>query len=116
MKYPNMRAELMSYLEDLADVDGRQQGWQTDGEEFDGAVHFIYDDTPLADHPERAVGFFLNNEVEVAAVRRLVEALEVLFEQHGTQRGNAQVGPHAEWAAVKTTARDLLELLRASAA
>lgn len=104
----------MAHLEDLADVDGRQEGWQSNGEEFDGAVHFIYDDTPMADDPERAVGFFLANEAEVAAVRRLVGALEVLFEQHGTRRGNAQVGRHAEWAAVKTAARELLELLRAS--
>jgi hypothetical protein len=116
MKYPNMRAELLSYLEDLADVDGRQERWAADGEEFDGAVHFIYDDTPLGDHPDRAVGFFLKNEEEVAAVKRLVAALEVLFEKHGTQRGNAQVGAHAEWTAVKERARELLELLRAPAA
>ncbi len=111
MKYPNMRAELVSYLEDLADVDGRQERWLADGGELDGAVHFIYDDTPLGDHPDRAVGFFLNNEAEVAGVKRLVAALEVLFEKHGTQRGNAQVGAHAEWTTVKQRASELLELL-----
>ncbi len=115
MKYPNMRAELVSYLADLADADGRQQQWSVDGEEFDRAVHFIYDDTPLGDHPERAVGFFLKEQEEVAAVKRLVVALEQLFEKHGTARGNAQVGPHPEWEAVKNQAREVLDLLQAGA-
>lgn len=112
MKYPNRRAELISYLEDLADEDGRQERWSASGEELDQAVHFIYDDTPLGDHPERAVGFFLEDEKEVPAVKRLVGALDRLFETHGTARGNAHVGPHAEWEAVKNRSHKLLELLR----
>lgn len=114
MKYPNMRDELISYLEDLADEDGRQQQWAPNGGEFDEVVHFICDDTPLGRAPSEAIGIFLENDVEAAAVKRLVGAIERLFEVHGTALGNAQVGSHAQWCAVKEHAQELLRILRAT--
>lgn len=60
LKLPRMRAELIDYLRQLASPESK---WRDSGmpAELDEAIHFLFDDTPLAREPERALGHYLVN-------------------------------------------------------
>ena len=46
-------------------------------------VHFLFDDTPLADQPKRVIREFLWDEEEVDAVVRVVELLDQALDEQG---------------------------------
>ena len=105
MKYPNMREELLQYLDVL------ERG---DSKNLDYAVHFLFDDTVLADAPERAVGAFLYNSTESDALRRVVGALERVLKKYGTTMPNADYVRTPEWGDVAAESRAARELLSRS--
>lgn len=110
LKYPGMRQELMGYLRDLSDHEYQRKNWsRTDS--LDHAVHFLFDDTPLADDPERTIGFFLHDASEVAAVSAVIAALDAMFAKHGTELQDAEYIALADWNAVIAAARKAHALL-----
>lgn len=91
LKYSGMREELIDYIDGLSNKEYQHQAWVEDkrpgGEhdELDYAVHFLYDDTDLADDPGSMIGWILTGEDEVSAITRLVDALNTVFNTYGIE-------------------------------
>jgi hypothetical protein len=120
MMFPEMRSELLIALRGLSDLTYQKNVWiehqsfsGITHDEFDYTVHFIFDDTCLAKNAFDAIGLFLKNEDEAEAIRKLVLALEVIFERYGTELGDAAYIATPEWLDVlKTAASAYLMLSR----
>lgn len=107
MKYPEMRHELIDHLQALSDINYQRDVWsgqyqhpEIEHDELDYAVHFLFDDTCLAENPSKAIGWFLNNEKEAQTVKDLVTALEEVFHIYGTNLDDADYIEKPEWSKV----------------
>lgn len=119
VRYPEMRAELIQHLNALSDIDYQRRIWvlgSSEGDvvhdEFDYAVHYLYDDTQLATDPTSTIGSILLNEEEAAEISKLVDAIERIFQRHGTKLSDAEYIGLPEWATVLRTAKDAANLIR----
>jgi hypothetical protein len=118
LKYPNMRNELLDHLQALSDSYYQEEVWVKgrpwpgiEHDELDYAVHFMFDDTCLSRDPAGAIGWFLNDDEEVAAVGRVVAALQHIFSTYGTELDDAAYIAKPEWLHVLSAANDAKELL-----
>lgn len=104
VKYPEMRKELEEHLRALADpayqrrvwVDGQAEG-AVQHDEFDYAMHFLYDDTELASDAHSTVGWILNDASEAECITALVNSIDVVFERYGTELSDAEYIELPEW-------------------
>lgn len=71
LKYPNMRRELIEYLDLL-----QESKYSMALEDFDYVVHFFFDDTSLSRDANMSIGYFLINAEEGDAIRRLIDAID----------------------------------------
>lgn len=118
IKYIEMREELISHVSALSDKKYQENSWvnavSNSGivhDEMDYAIHFIYDDTCLAEDPSKAIGWFLVDESEASASRNLVSALNIVFDKYGTKEDDAFYINSPEWGFVLECAKKLKELL-----
>lgn len=114
-KYPEMRKELVGHLQALADPEYQQRVWVEGGsegaiqhDEFDYAVHFLYDDTQLARDTRSTIGSILRDTGEVDRIETLVSAIEGIFQRYGTELSDAQYIGLPEWRSVVGAAREAL--------
>lgn len=121
LKYSDMREELIQHLFALSDADYQYRVWilggtdeetSTTHDEFDYAVHFLYDDSLLASDPGATVGWILRDETEVMKISKLVESIEVIFQKYGTSLSDAEYIKIPEWANVLATAKDAADFIR----
>lgn len=119
VKYPEMRTELIEHLKALSNTDYQQRVWvlgESDGatvhDEFDYAVHYLYDDTRLAKDPASTIGSILRSAEEADKVSKLVEVIEVIFRQYGKKLSDAEYIQFPEWAAVLKAAKDAAGLIQ----
>jgi hypothetical protein len=119
IKYPEMRTELIQHLKALSSIDYQQSVWilgesddTTVHDEFDYAVHYLYDDTHLAADPASTIGWILRTDEEAFKISKLVESIEVIFQKYGTKRSDAEYIQLPEWAAVLGAAKDAANLIR----
>ncbi len=118
MKFPMMRAELVSYLEGLADKAYQQSCWVNDKcpvgvvDCFDLPIHFLFDDTDLATNATSCIGYFIRNESEAQAITKLCNILDDIFEKYGTELSDAQYIELPEWDNVISQAQFTLHLVR----
>lgn len=115
IKYPEMRKELVGHLQALADPEYQQRVWVEGGsegaiqhDEFDYAVHFLYDDTQLAKDPRSTIGSILRDTWEADRIETLVSAIEGIFQKYGTELSDAQYIELPEWLSVVGAAREAL--------
>jgi hypothetical protein len=111
--YPNMRAELIGYLDSLADLDYQRRVWVDGGsfgnivhDEMDYAIHFFYDDTKLASNPRETIGWFLLNEDEADLITKLVAAIDRIFLIYGMDLSDNDYISAPEWADVLVAAQN----------
>ncbi|MDT4331552.1 SCO4402 family protein [Methylomonas sp. MED-D] len=86
MKYLNLRNELIFYLKGLSDAEYQRSCWINhdyqsgiEYDEFDLAVHFLFDDTTLSSESESWIGLCLKNKEEAFKVKRVCDAIGVIF-------------------------------------
>lgn len=116
LRYPAMRANLQAFSESLADEAYQERIWieqqpSSVRDTFTDVVHFFYDDTTLADDPDKCVGLFLRDGTEVAAVRTLTSALDALFADLGTDRPDEAYLRAPGWPRVVSRAKELVALI-----
>ena len=118
MKYPNMRNELISYLEGLSDWEYQKKCWilnecpnKVENDELDYAVHFLFDDTKLSSNPESLIGIFLKNKIEAQAVKSVCEELDKIFKKYGYDRSDKEYINFSEWPKVIKSASKAFSLL-----
>lgn len=115
VKSPEMREELVGHLRELSDIDYQRRVWvngisegSIQHDEFDYAVHFLFDDTHLAGDPISTVGWILRSPDEVDLIKALEEAIEAIFKKYGTRLSDAQYISLAEWEMVIDCAKKAL--------
>jgi hypothetical protein len=110
LQYPSMREELLDTLKGLSDYEYQVRAWiehhlpPGQFDDLDLAVHFLYDDTGLAEDPKGAIGVFLYDETEVALVSQVIDALNLVFEKYGLDKTDAEYINSDLWSEVLKTA------------
>jgi hypothetical protein len=118
LEYPNMRQELLGYLQALSDksyqlaiwVNG-ESGQNFSHDTFDESVHFLFDDTPLGDQPMLVIGSFLYNAEEVNSVVKVMTNIQSIFEKYGKRLSDAEYIELPEWKNVLSAAKSAVETI-----
>ena len=113
--YPNMREELVEYLQRLADLGYQKRVW-INGEsvgtvkhdEFDYAVHFLFDDTALAKDVYSTIGWILQDTSEAELIATLTSCIDRVLQKYGTELSDAQYIELPEWQSVVAAAKAAL--------
>ncbi|PIT09874.1 hypothetical protein BGI30_06480 [Snodgrassella alvi] len=98
-----MRQELVSYLCALADKNYQYMSWVKNDrpngghDELDYTIHFLYDDTDLAENPESMIGWILTSQEEAEMISNVIRALDTLFEIYGTELTDKEYLEKNEW-------------------
>lgn len=103
LKYLGMREELISYLQGLSDKNYQYQAWVEDKkpngghDELDYAVHFLFDDTSLAEDPSSMIGWILIDSKESDAILNVTRALDNIFDKYGLNLTDKEYIAKEEW-------------------
>ena len=118
VKYPKMREELLETLRSLADREYQHKVWIENDyppgieyDSFDEAVHFLYDDTVLAENPDAAIGVIIEDEKEARLMSAVCQAIDLVFEALGTGVSDEEYIKSAEWTGVVEAALKALQLM-----
>lgn len=120
LKYPEIRKELIDYIHGLSDEKYQYQAW-VEGirpggghDELDYVVHFLYDDTDLADNPESMIGWVLVGKNESDVIVKVVSSLNVVFDKYGTELSDKEYIIKEEWIGVINAAKEAERILLSS--
>ncbi len=112
IKFPEMRNELIEYLQDLSDLHYQRRCWLNQDypngveyDELDYSVHFLFDDMDLASDAIGYIDVILRNEQEAEVVIEVCRQLSDIFKKYGTGMSDAQYLECAEWAKVISSAK-----------
>lgn len=119
IRFPDMRANLHGFSESLSDEAYQKRVWiehqpSATCDSFTDVVHFLHNDTTLAEYPDQWVGLILRNASEVDAVKTLASAIDALFAKMGTEEPDEAYIRSADWPQVVTLARRLVAELERS--
>lgn len=119
VKFPKMRLELLEILRGLSDLEYQERVWVLDQSDnlkrhdnFDMAIHFLYDDTLLSRDPVAAIGIILRNMEEVEAITVLINAIDDLFDKYGMNMKDAEYIHTPDWQKILSSAASALALLQ----
>jgi hypothetical protein len=117
LKFPSMREELISDLSGLSDLEYQYQAWVErsspglDYDELNYTIHFLYDDTGLAENASNWIGLVLRDEIEARSVENVVSALDLVFDKYGTELSDKEYLEKKEWLWVVNASKDALSIL-----
>ena len=118
VKYPKMREELLETLRSLADREYQHKVWlegdyppEIECDSFDEVVHFIYDDTVLAENPDAAIGVIIEDKKEARLISAVCQAIDLVFEALGTGVSDEEYIKSTEWTAVVEAAFRALQVM-----
>ena len=117
LKFRSMREELISYLSGLSDLEYQYQAWVErsspglDYDELNYTVHFLCDDTWLAENASNWIGLVLRDEIEARSVENVVSALDLVFDKYGTELSDKEYLEKKEWLWVVNASKDALSIL-----
>lgn len=103
IKYPQMREELIAHLLGLYKFDSLVKGVDfalaanVNTFDLDEFIHFLYDDTKLAEDSASCVGWFLMDLEEASIVGGVVEKLDLVFALYGVNAGIEEYSKKPEW-------------------
>lgn len=119
LKYLEMRVELLETLRSLADAEYQKKAWVNQDfppgieyDEFDYAVHFIYDQAGLAEDPEGTIGLFVQDQQELEMIKAVVDALERVFQAVGMKATDEEYISCPEWSDVLKTAQKAMHVMK----
>jgi len=111
LRYPNLRDQLIDCLRSLSDRAYQRDAWVNrnlplgQGDNFDLAIHVLFDDLGLEEDPRGAIGVFLYDEAEIVLISDLIEALNAIFDKYGTSLSDEDYIEKPEWKRVLETAK-----------
>ncbi len=119
LEFPSMRNELIDYLRGLSDRNHQHRVWvdephheNIDHENLDYAIHFLYDDTELAENPHETIGFILRDAKEAELVKSLVASLDRIFSKYGLDLDDSDYIKLPEWDDVIECAKTTLQVIQ----
>jgi hypothetical protein len=114
---PHRRNEMIHYLQALADTDYQLRVWvhgEVDpeiGQDCLGyALTFFFEDTMLAEAPERNIGTILYSMQEVVGLHKLTNALENLLHQLGDDLSDWEYISSPYWRPVVAAAQEAVSV------
>ena len=117
VKYPKMREELLETLRSLADREYQRKVWlerdyppEIKYDCFDEVVHFLYDDTVLAENPDAAIGVIIEDE-KSRLISVVCQAIDLVFEALGTGLSDEEYIKSSEWTSVVEAASRALQAM-----
>ncbi len=117
VKYPTMRYQLIDYILELSDRDYQVEYWLGDDKKhadvfanLDEVIHFLFDDSLIAECAENSIGFILVNETEAALISKITGILEKLINVLGDVSDRAYL-ERPEWGLVIKLAQQLFEVM-----
>jgi hypothetical protein len=117
VKHPWWRKQVIETLETLSDINYQRRAWvehqyppgiQYDS--FDLAVNVLFDDTALADAPEKTIGWILEDEQEMQAFSKVIHAVDEILNKLDTELTDEQYINSPEWQAVTDAAKAALSV------
>jgi hypothetical protein len=79
--------QLIEVLETLTDLETQEKLWGQNAQYghgyFTDAMHFLLDDSDLADQPDKAIGVILEDKIEAEAVGAVAHAILEIFKKIG---------------------------------
>lgn len=119
LKYPEMREELLHAIHSLANAEYQLKVWVNQESQpgieydcFDFVVHFIYDDSELAEDPEGAIGLLVKNAQEVQLIKDVVRAINRFFDALGMEATDEEYISRREWPDVLETASQAWHVMK----
>lgn len=121
MKYPEMRKELLDYLFGLSDSQYQRDCWVNRmcpggvvHDELDYAIHFLFDDTKLAEDSESLIGVILKDKKEAYLVASVCEKIQYIFDKYGYDMSDEAYISLPEWKCVLQAAKEAHEVISSS--
>ncbi|MCY7386013.1 MAG: hypothetical protein LH628_26305 [Microcoleus sp. CAN_BIN18] len=118
VQYPKMREELLETLRSLSDREYQHKAWlesdyppAIEYDSFDEAVHFLYDDTVLAENPDAAIGVIIENEKEARLMSAVCQAIDLVFDVLGTEASDEDYINSSGWISVVEAASKALQAM-----
>jgi hypothetical protein len=119
MKFPEQRQELIETLQALSDRNYQESVWlkkeysdRVIYDCLDYVIHFLFDDTSLADEPEKLIGYILANQEEVELIREVIKALDKLLSELGIDKTDAEYLSSILWNDVIKTAQKAYQTIK----
>ncbi len=118
VQFPSMRDEVVEAVEALADTEYQWSAWVRHElpvggyDDFNLAIHILFDDTTVAEDPDRTIGVFLRSQEEADAMRKLGRQIRGLFDELGTELSDEEYLRSPGWPAVVAAAKEAREVLR----
>ncbi|MDR7385391.1 SCO4402 family protein [Promicromonospora iranensis] len=115
IQYPEMRAQVVTSLRSLSNLEHQRTRWgklSEDGAYYDDLdlnVHVFYDDTMVLPDPVESVGSIITTD-EVDVLEKLNSVLEPIIDELGDQPDAAYLA-HPGWSAVVNAAADAVQVL-----
>lgn len=120
VRYPEMRIQVLSAVNALADRDYQQRVWidriyphENYYDDLDLNISILYDDTLVLPDPATALGTILANTVEVGSLRSLAEHLDPIIDELGDSPDSRYLS-HPKWPGVVSAANAALEVMRST--
>jgi hypothetical protein len=117
VKYMQIRKRVINSLKRLSDINYQERVWVrndvSQGYEdcFDFVVNLFFDDTELADSPEKTIGIILKDHREVNAIRTVTQSIDSLLHKLGTDRLDKDYISDPDWSKVVEASKSALLIL-----
>lgn len=82
LRFPHKRAELIENLREIVETENKPKAL-LENFDIDELVHFLFDDTDLADVSRDTIGEILMSRVEQDAIRELTATLDSMVKELG---------------------------------
>ena len=120
--HPNMREELLFYVNALSSPEHQRQIWvnrifpdgQTEYPLFWDAVNFLFDWLGLPDNSEDLIGSVLKSREELAVLIKLTKQIDEVLDDVGYEAIDAEYISSSKWQMVIEIASEALKLLQAT--
>jgi hypothetical protein len=121
IKFIEMREELIETLRALSDKKYQQSAWVRqefpkgiEYDNFDLAVHFLFDDTCLAENPEDLIGYCLVNKQEAQLVFCVTESIDKLLSKLGNDLSDSEYISSPLWEDIIQTSKQPYEVIKSN--
>ena len=118
IQFPDLRANLIEYVYGLSNRQYQQDFWgKTLAEntnfydDFDQAIHFLYDTLDLNNAPEQWLNLIFINEIEIQFTKNLINDLERLFQKYGLNLTDSEYQQTSQWEQILSSAKILYQEL-----
>jgi hypothetical protein len=113
---PQKRSEMFHYLQALANPDYQERVWvngdyypEIGHDGFGYVVTFFFEDTMLAEAPEKNVGTILESVEEAHLIRQVCSAILQVVRVVGDEQPDVEYISHPEWQVVVESASEAIE-------